>query len=57
MCLNLKGSKFNNIKEVETLLNMDVTETEIMAMKDNRELIEEELEIARSKKELYDLYL
>ena len=57
MCLNLKGSKFNNIKEVETLLNMEVTETEIMAMKDDRELIEKELGLASSKKELYDLYL
>lgn len=57
MCLNLIGSKFNNIEEVEFLLNMEVTEKEIIAMKDNRELIEEELSIAKSKKELYDLYL
>lgn len=57
MCLNLIGSKFNNMKEVETLLNMNVTETEIKAMKNNRELIEKELRLARSKKEVYDLYL
>lgn len=57
MCLNLKESKFNNINEVEQLLNMNVTETEIIAIKDNRELIENELKLARSKKEVYDLYL
>ncbi len=56
MCLNLIGSKFNNINEVEFLLNMNVTEDEIITIKDNRELIEKKLKLTQSKKELFDLY-
>ena len=36
MCLNLIGSQFKNITEVETLLNAEITEKEILAMKNNR---------------------
>lgn len=58
MCLNLIGSKFKTIKEVETILNsgLNITEQDIIEMKDNRDEIEQALQSARSYKEIIDLY-
>lgn len=57
MCLNLVNSQYKNIKEVETLLNneyLELTETDIINMKDNRQEIEKALENAQ---ELNDIML
>lgn len=49
MCLNLIGSKFNNINEVEFILEYGLhkTEEDILKIKDNREAIEKELKKAQ----------
>lgn len=47
MCLNLKGSQYKSISEVEHLMNngiWDITEEKILEMKDNREEIENTLD-------------
>ena len=57
MCLNLINSQYKSIKEVETLLNneyLELTETDIINMKDNRQEIEKALENAQ---ELNDIML
>lgn len=58
MCLNLIGSKFQSIKEVETILNsgLNITEQDIIEMKDNRQEIEQALQSAKSYQEIIDLY-
>ena len=58
MCLNLIGSKFQSIKEVETILNsgLNITEQDIIEMKDNRQEIEQALQSAQSYKEIVTLY-
>jgi len=54
MCLNLIGSQFKSISEVETILNegYKMTEEKILAMKDNREEIEHQLKLIKSINEL-----
>lgn len=56
MCLNLIGSQYKSISEVEQLLNNGITEQEIIEIKDNREAIEQKIRLQQSRKELFDLY-
>lgn len=47
MCLNLKGSQYRSIDEVENLLEngYNMTEEKILAMKDDRDEIEKQIRI------------
>lgn len=59
MCLNLIGSKFKSISEVERLLNREqcrLTEQDIMRIKDNRKEIQKELRITQQMEEINILY-
>lgn len=49
MCLNLIGSQYRNNSEVERLLDNNMTEEKIIAIKDNRKEIERQLQIIESK--------
>lgn len=55
MCLNLIGSQFNNIEEVETILESGKAPEYIIAIKDNRKLIEKNLRIIQGFQDLEDL--
>lgn len=56
MCLNLIGSKFRSISEVEELLNSNrITEEKIIQIKDNRDEIEYNLDLVRQFEELEEL--
>jgi len=52
MCLNLIGSQYTGIDEVEYLLDNDRTEEKILAIKDSRELIEMELRLIEAEEYL-----
>ena len=52
MCLNLIGSQYTGIDEVEYLLDNDRTEEKILAIKDSRELIERELRLIEAEEYL-----
>ncbi len=58
MCLNLFGSQFKSIKEVEYILNNQwykVTENDVMEMKDNRDKIEATLKLIEDYHYIDDL--
>lgn len=54
MCLNLINSKFESIDEVETILydGYNVTEQDIIEMKDDRTAIEQALKDAKAYQEM-----
>ena len=56
MCLNLIGSQYRSITEVEQLIKNGTTEQEILEIKDNREAIEQKIRLQQSRKEVFDLY-
>jgi len=58
MCLNLINSKFESIDEVETILydGYNVTEQDIIEMKDDRTAIEQALKDAKAYQEMLSLY-
>ena len=58
MCLNLINSKFESIDEVETILydGYNVTEQDIIEMKDDRTAIEQALKDAKAYQEMLTLY-
>lgn len=58
MCLNLFGSKYENIKEVEYLMFNQwytVSEAEIIEMKDDRDKIEATIELIEQTRYIDDL--
>lgn len=58
MCLNLFGSQYKGIKEVEYLLNNpwhQIPEEEVIEMKDNRDKIESALELIEQAHYIDDL--
>ena len=55
MCLNLRGSKFKSIEEVERLLNngfKDFTEKQIKEMKNSRKTINESLKLVKQYEQI-----
>lgn len=46
MCLNLIGSQYKSISEVEYLLNNDIKEKQIIGAKNNRQEIERLIQVA-----------
>ena len=58
MCLDLRNSQFKSIDEVETILNdcYNVTEQDIINMKDDRDAIEQALKDAQAYQELALIY-
>jgi len=57
MCLNLVNSKYENINEVEYLLNNNITEKQIIAAKDSREKINDLMGLAASYEYLDEMGL
>lgn len=58
MCLNLIGSQYKNIAEVEHLMYNgyhELEEEQIIKIKDNRSEIEKQLRIIESSKYIYEL--
>lgn len=56
MCLNLIGSKFGSIAEVEAIINYyNCTDEEIIRMGQNRDEIEEKLFLIELEEELEEI--
>lgn len=59
MCLNLIGSQYNSISEIETLLEsnyLNLTEKDIINMKNNRNEIDKQLRLNEQFIEIDILY-
>lgn len=55
MCLDLRGSQYHNIEEVETLLNHGKTVEYIKYIQNNRKVIEKNLNLIQGFQDLEDL--
>lgn len=57
MCLNLIGSKYKNITEIEYLLRYNTTEEAIIEAKDSRKAINNLLKLAKSTEYIEEMGL